>query len=81
MTKMVFRLMCAFSTGIHRCTSQDIKKRMASILCPLYRRKDKVQRAGTELPTSICKIVRGATLNANADALESADLQLFFLHT
>lgn len=78
MTKMVFRLLCAFSTGIHRCNSQDIQKRTASILYPLYRRKDKVQRSGTELPTSVCKIVRSATLNANADALESADLQLFF---
>lgn len=76
MTKMVFRLPCAFSTGIHRFNSQDIQKRTASIFYPLYRRKDKVQRSGTELPTSVCKIIRGATLNANA--LESADLQLFF---
>ena len=54
---------------------------MASILYPFCRREDEVQRAGTELPTSICKMVRGATPHANADALESADLQLFFLHT
>lgn len=63
--------MCAFSTGIH---NQDILKRTASIVYSLCRRKDKIWRAGTELPTSLCKIVRGATLNANVVAPWSADL-------